>query len=182
MNLISSIVDQPTYETERMVLRPIRKSDVGLIEFYASDIRIAAPMLTIPHPMPPGAAEAFVEACISDIPKDVVWVLDGSAYDMPEVLGTIGMKPLDRDQVEIGYWLGPAFWQMGLAREAISRLLAENPLGCRTVFAEVLQNNLKSARLLTDLGFDFLGDAETFCLAKDAVLPTWTYSLTTEIA
>ena len=33
-----------------------------------------------------------------------------------------------------------------------------------------------SARVLTNCGFQYLGDAEGHCVARDAVLPTWTYS------
>ena len=52
------IEPQKTYETERFTLRPLRISDKGLIELYASDIRVAGPTRSIPHPLPPGATEA----------------------------------------------------------------------------------------------------------------------------
>ena len=61
-------------------------------------------------------------------------------------------------------------------RAAILRaLVAANPLGDRTLFAEVFQDNLGSAKLLTNCGFEYLGDAETFSVARNSRVPTWTY-------
>jgi RimJ/RimL family protein N-acetyltransferase len=50
-----------------------------------------------------------------------------------------------------------------------------NPQGNRTIFAEVFQDNPGSARVLTNCGFEYLGDAETFSVARNARVPTWTY-------
>ena len=33
-----------------------------------------------------------------------------------------------------------------------------------------------SARVVTNHGFNYLGDAETFSVARNAKVPTWTYS------
>jgi hypothetical protein len=38
---LDAIVNQPVIETERFVLRPLRRSDQGLIEFYASQADVA---------------------------------------------------------------------------------------------------------------------------------------------
>jgi len=43
------------------------------------------------------------------------------------------------------------------------------------IYAEVFQDNPTSARILTNAGFAYLGDAETFSVARDALIPTWTY-------
>ena len=44
------ITTQPVVETARFVLRPLRRSDAGLIEFYTKDERVARQTTTIPHP------------------------------------------------------------------------------------------------------------------------------------
>ena len=36
-----TIVEQPTVESERLMLRPLRRSDEGLLTLYASDERVA---------------------------------------------------------------------------------------------------------------------------------------------
>jgi RimJ/RimL family protein N-acetyltransferase len=55
-----TIVAQQVIESPRMILRPLRASDVGLVTLYASDRRVSEMTTTIPHPYPPGAAEAYV--------------------------------------------------------------------------------------------------------------------------
>jgi RimJ/RimL family protein N-acetyltransferase len=145
-------------------LRPARRSDVGLFTMYAGDRRVAEATQSIPHPLPPGASEAFVER-----------VVDGKLAGLPEVLGVISLKPMDRAQAEIGFWVAPAFWNTGIASKAVAALVQANPLGIRTYFAEVFQDNPGSAKVLTKQGFGYLGDAETFSVARGALVSTWTY-------
>jgi len=164
----------------RFVLRPVRKSDAGLFAMYAGDKRVAEATRSIPHPLPPGAAEAFVTRAMQRGGDEDVWVMDGAASGLAEVLGVISLKRMDeakwnRAQSEVGYWVAPAFWNTGFASEAVRALIAANPQGSRTVFAEVFQDNPGSARVLTNAGFQYLGDAETFSVARNARVPTWTY-------
>ena len=51
---------QPIIEAERFILRPLRKSDAGLMALYTGDKRVAIGTRAIPHPLPPGATEAFI--------------------------------------------------------------------------------------------------------------------------
>lgn len=170
-----TIVAQPVVETERMVLRPLRKSDVGLLDLYAGDARVARNTSSIPHPLPPGASEAFIARAHDENRVEDVWALDGSAAGLGELIGVIGLKAMDRGQSEIGYWVAPAVWNSGLATEAVSAILMENPQGAKTIFASVFQDNAASARVLTNLGFGYIGDAEAYSVARSAVVPTWTY-------
>jgi RimJ/RimL family protein N-acetyltransferase len=71
--------------------------------------------------------------------------------------------------------VAPGLWNTGFASEAVSAMVAANPLMARTLFAEVFQDNTGSARVLTNCGFEYLGDAEAFSLARNAKVPTWTY-------
>lgn len=164
----------------RFVLRPARKSDAGLFALYAGDRRVAAGTRSIPHPLPPGAAEAFMARAVAGAGDEDIWVMDGSSTGLAEVLGVISLKRMDeakfsRGQSEIGYWVAPAFWNTGLASEAVRALVGTNPQKNCTIFAEVFQDNPGSARVLTNAGFQYLGDAETFSVARGAMVPTWTY-------
>ena len=171
------IVNQPVIEAERFDLRPLRPSDAGLIEFYAGDERVAWGTTSIPHPLPPGTTEAFIARALTEDRSEDVWAMDGTKTDGPEVMGVISLDRMDRGQCEVGFWVAPAYWNSGVASAAIKALIAANPLQCRTVFATVFQDNAASARVLTNAGFEYLGDAETFSVARNAKVPTWTYSL-----
>ena len=172
---LEQIINQPVIEIERFTLRPLRKSDAGLLELYSSDERIARSTTSIPHPLPPGTTEAFIARVTADDRREDVWVLDGSAHGHAELLGVIGLTCIERGQAEIGYWIAPAFWNTGYASEAVNALIDANPKGCKTIFAEVFQDNPASARVLTNAGFEYIGDAESFSVARDATVATWTY-------
>ena len=173
---LDQIVDQPVIETDRFVLRPLRKSDQGLVALYAGDARVARMTTSVPHPLPPGAAEAFVARAMSDKRTEDVWAMDGTKSGLAEVMGLISLDRLDRNQSEVGYWVAPIYWNTGHASDAVQALIGANPLGNATLFASVFQDNPASARVLTHCGFEYLGDAESFSVARDATVPTWTYS------
>ncbi len=170
-----AIVVQPALAAERFVLRPLRMSDAGLIEMYTSDRRVAEGTRTIPHPLPPGATEAFLGRVLTDGSGEDIWVMDGSELGHAEVLGLVSLIRMEREQSEIKYWVAPAFWNTGYASEAVAAIVAANPHRARTLFAEVFQDNPGSARVLTNCGFEYLGDAEAYSVARGTTAPTWTY-------
>lgn len=165
----------PEIAAERFVLRPIRPSDAGLMTLFASDRRVAEATTSIPHPLPPGTSEAFIARVRAPGSEEVAWVLDASSTGGGELLGVISLTRMDRNQSEIGYWVAPACWNAGFASEAVAALVAANPLSNDTIFASVFQDNPVSARVLTNAGFDYLGDAEAFSVARNAKVQTWTY-------
>ncbi|MBZ0123662.1 MAG: GNAT family N-acetyltransferase [Roseovarius sp.] len=170
------VADQPAIEAGRFVLRPLRASDAGLIRLYAGDERVARMTSSIPHPLPPGAAEAFIARARAGERDEDVWAMDATGVGGPELMGVISLKRLDRGQGEVGFWVAPAFWNGQVASDAVAALVAANPRDCTAVFATVFQDNAASARVLTKCGFRYLGDAEAYCVARGATVPTWTYS------
>lgn len=173
---MQQIFHQPTLTTDRFVLRPVRRSDLTRIEYYAADIRVAASTVRIPHPLPPGVIEGFIERAMKSEREEDVWVMDGGGPNGSEVMGVISLVRLDRNQCEVGYWVAPPFWGTHVASDAVHALVTRNPLGHDTMFASVFHDNPASAKVLINAGFHYLGDAETFCLARDTTVPTWTYS------
>ena len=167
--------DQQVLTTARLVLRPLTGADAALLALYTGDKRVAEGTRSIPHPLPPGATEQFIARSIAADRAEDVWVLDGSVSGTSEVMGLLSLKPLDRQQSQIGFWVAPAFWNAGFASEAVRAVIQNNPHNSRTLFAEVFQDNPASAQVLTNAGFDYLGDAEAFSVARGVVVPTWTY-------
>ena len=174
MSIDLSVV-QPTVSTERFDLRPLRKSDAGLISYYTGDVRVAAMTQAIPHPLPPGSTEAFIARSLSSERTEDVWAMDGTKVGGSEVMGLISLVRMDRAQSEIGYWVAPPFWNTGLASDAVRALVEANPLDNATMFASVFQDNQASAKVLTNCGFLYIGDAEAFSVARNTTVPTWTY-------
>ena len=176
---VNTVPAPPVIAADRFVLRPVRRSDAGLLALHAGDRRVAEGTRSIPHPLPPGATEAFIARALTGQGGEDVWVMDGAGHGSAEVLGVISLTRLDRGdargQSQVGYWVAPAFWNTGVATEAVRALIEANPHGARTLFAEVFQDNPVSARVLTNCGFEYLGDAEAHSVARGAQVPTWTY-------
>ena len=102
--------------------------------------------------------------------------MDGTKAGASELMGIISLERMDREQSEVSYWVAPPYWNTGLASDAVQALVEANPMQNKTMFASVFQDNPASARVLTHCGFEYLGDAESFSLARDTTVPTWTYT------
>jgi RimJ/RimL family protein N-acetyltransferase len=173
---MTRIVNLPVIETPRFDLRPLRRSDQGLVELYGADARVARMTTSIPHPLPPGMAEAYVSRAMADNREEDVWAIDGTKSGASELMGLLSLLRLEDGQAEISYWVAPPHWNTGTASAAVEALVAANPMGHTTLFASVFQDNPASARVLIHCGFEYLGDAESFAVARNASVPTWTYS------
>lgn len=170
-----AILAQAVIETPRMFLRPMRASDAGLLAMYCADKHVAEMTSSIPHPYPPGAAESFITNVMKPDNGSFAWAMDATEFGGSELLGVISLDQMDRNQSEIGYWVAPGMWNTGFASEAVQAMVDANPLENKTIFGSVFQDNPGSARVLTNAGFDYLGDAEAFSVARNAPVPTWTY-------
>jgi len=171
-----TLTDQPVIAAERIDLCPLRRSDAGLIALNAGDERVARATANIPHPYPTGAAEALIERSGAPDRSEDIWAIDGTKRRGSEVMGLIALTHVDAGRSELAYWIAPAWWNTGIASEAVEALLQVNPQAADTIFASVFQDNPASARVLTNCGFRYLGDAENYCVARGACVPTWTYS------
>ena len=159
-------------ETDRLTLRRPRASDAGPIALYAGDLRVARMTHAIPHPYPPGAAEAFVRRTLKDTTREHAWVMDATKSDGAEFVGVISLIARD-DGTEIGYWVGPPFWNTGYASEAALAVVAaagDTPLNARASL-----DNEASVHVLANAGFRETGRAEVFCVALGKMAPVTTF-------
>lgn len=166
----------PILAAERLRLRPLRPSDAGLVALYASDARVARMTAEIPHPYPPGAAEAFIERVRSPRSRETVWAMDTGDDDENGLVGIISVRRRDAGVGELGYWVAPAFWGTGYASEAVEAVARwATEAGLQTLVAEVVQDNAASAKVLVRDGFAYVGDGEVHALARGAMVPTFRY-------
>ncbi|HAW49107.1 MAG TPA: GNAT family N-acetyltransferase, partial [Roseovarius sp.] len=54
----------------------LRASDAGLIALNAGDERVARATASIPHPYPPGAAEALIARAQAEGRVEDIWAID----------------------------------------------------------------------------------------------------------
>ncbi|TPE51458.1 GNAT family N-acetyltransferase [Amaricoccus solimangrovi] len=164
-------------ETERLRLRGLRPSDAALLTLYASDARVAKTTTDIPHPFPPGYAEAYVERVTRPGSRDLAWAIDtGAADEGNGLIGRISLRVLDDGRAELAYWIAPAFWGAGYATEAVRAVTAyADARGIGALVAQVLQDNERAARALTRAGFVYLGEGEIYSVGRAAMVPTFRY-------
>ncbi len=167
-------VAQATLKTARLTLRPLKASDAGLISLYADDPRVARMSRRIPHPNPPGAVERFIATVLNGTAGETVWAIDHAASSDEHLVGLIGLTP----DGELGYWVGAPFWDTGFATEAVEAVVQHAfSTGYAVLKAEVFQDNPASARVLTKVGFAFVGEGESYSSARAVTVPVWKYVL-----
>ncbi len=171
------IQSQMTLKTQRVILRPLEPEDHLSISHYAGNRILAEGTCNVPHPLPADFAQTLIDRALVAGRDEDIWAIDGSPIGLDSLVGLISLHRLGRDQSDITYWIGEPFWGSGLASEALEALLSANPQYCRTVFASVFQDNPASARVLTNCGFQYIGDAESYSIARGKTVATWTYSL-----
>lgn len=165
-----------TIRTGRLTLRPLRASDAGPITLHASDARLARMTALIPHPYPPGAAEAFIEATLAGRRDEEVWAIDATPAGGEELVGIAGVRPAPG---ELGYWVGPPYWNAGYATEAVTALLG-HLFGARQVAAlsaPVFADNLPSVAVLAKAGFRETGATRIYSVARGEEVPSRVFRL-----
>jgi RimJ/RimL family protein N-acetyltransferase len=127
----------------------------------------------VPHPYPPGAAEAYIERVMAGRGGETVWAMDATASQGPDFLGVVSLKGEDGDAARgFGYWVGPPAWGLGYATEAAAAV-TEAAFGAPALAAietTVYVDNHASRRVLEKLGFRVAGAGEKFCPARGVVV------------
>jgi len=161
---MDTFVKTPVLETKRLTLRPLRKSDAGLIDLYAGDLRVSRMTTSIAHPNPPGATEAFLEKVMDPSHVDQNWAIDATKGFGVEVLGVFTL----RNDGELGYWTGPFFWGLGIATEAGEAVIDyAQSRGIARIHARHFDDNPASGRVMQKLGMTPTGVTDTaFCVAR----------------
>ena len=163
-------------ETKRLSLRRPQASDAGPLSLYAGDIRVAQFLEHVPHPYPDGAAEAFIARSLSAEATEHVWVMDALKIDGPEFIGVIGVKK--SAHLQLGYWVGPPFWNTGYASEAAQAVVgAVRATGAERLTARVVDENEASSHVLVNAGFRETGKADFFVVAAGRALPHRLFTL-----
>jgi ribosomal-protein-alanine N-acetyltransferase len=150
-------------ESDRLILRPPRPSDISAMTVWLSDYDVAKMTARVPHPYYEGDAEDFIAGLgsVKDrYPFAIMRKSDGLF---------MGCTGLARDgDFELGYWLGKPFWGMGYATEAAGRLIgfAFDMLGQAQLTAGWYHDNPASGHVLAKLGARHNGSKMRDCAAR----------------
>jgi len=148
-------------ESERLILRSPRPSDVPSMAAWLSDYDVAKNTSRVPHPYGEDDAEAFLAMASGGNHVFAIQRRSDGVF-----LGCTGLHPSEDN--EFGYWLGKPFWGQGYATEAARRLVrhAFEDLGQDSVHAGWFYDNPASGHVLAKLGARHNGSHMRDCKAR----------------
>lgn len=168
--------------TPRLVLRALLAQDAAVIHEYRNDPEVAR-YQDWPLPFTLAAAEQLVAEQVDvDSPVAGDWIQLGVEH-AGELVGDLAVG-LDREgtSATIGYTLRAAHWGQGYASESIGALVdALFERGLERVVATIDPLNLRSARLLERLGFEYQGRAARAAFVRGAWVDDDRYSLSLRV-
>lgn len=144
-------------QTERLILRAYRRSDIPAIVRLVGAREVAATTLRIPHPYTEDDARALLRMMARDKLHTRFGIL---LRDTGGLCGGIGLNvDKDHDRAELGYWIGVPFWRKGIATEAAREIVRYGfeTLGLNRIFANCYVGNPASQRVLEKLGMKYEG-------------------------
>ena len=154
-------MQQPTLNIARLCLRPFRFADAPEVQRLAGDPLVADTTLSIPHPYPDGAAEAWIARHQSGFESRGPAVYAMTLGDGGQLVGTISLinVSLADARAELGYWVGVEYWRRGYCTEAARALIAfaAESWSITRIVAKCLARNPASARVMEKLGMSYEG-------------------------
>ena len=148
---------QPTFETARLILRPLEPADAASIQQGASAREVADTMISLPHPYPAGEAERYLDEQKSFREQGL-----GTAFAIVTkgglgVCGVVEVREIEPEhsQAELSFWLALEDWGQGYMAEALHAVLhyAFADLGLNRLYAYHMKRNPSSGRVLEKNGF-----------------------------
>ena len=144
-------------ETERLILRPWRETDVDALLEYARDPRIGPAAGWPPHT----DRESTLDVIRTALAVDGNFAVTLRGED--KAIGSIGVFPITRlesalGEPEIGYWIAVPFWGQGLIPEAVKELMRRNFVenGEKLLWCGHYEGNDKSRRVIEKCGFKYV--------------------------
>ena len=155
-----TVTSQPTFTTERLILRPLAAFDAEEIRSQAGQREIAATTLAIPHPYPEGVAERWIAALAGKFERGEEAVFGVVLQAESRLIGAVGLRIEQEHQAaEMGYWIGKDYWGQGYATEA-ARVVLRYGFECwrlHRIYAHHMGKNPASGRVLQKLGMQHEG-------------------------
>lgn len=171
----ASSTDQSVLSGDRICIRNLKPSDAGALSIYLADERVAKATATIPYPLTPGLVENLLKRASDEDNPEHFWAIEHLEGDGRPFAGLVSLECLTARQAELRFWVAPIFWNSGLASEALSLLMSENPLSYQSIVASVFQDNSASNKVVERVGFECVGESEVYSLARDVVVPSFDY-------
>lgn len=150
------VTTQPTIQAKRLILRPLRPDDAPALSRLAGRREIADTTISVPHPYSVEQARQWIANNTELLAQGRFYVFAMEARRESALVGTIGLREVDREhsQAELGFWVAVEQWGQGYASEAAQGVLAFGfkQLGLNRIYAHHMVRNPASGRVLSRIG------------------------------
>lgn len=168
MSLVKRIFSSiPGLETERLILRKMKRSDAEDMFEYSKDPEVTKYLLWMPHPSVHYTARYL--NYLQDryaVGKFYDWAVVDKATG--KMIGTCGFTCFheEHNSAECGYVLNPGYWGRGIAAEALGAVMKFGfmTIGLHRIECRYMQGNDRSRRVMEKVGMTYEG------MMRDAIL------------
>ena len=93
-------------ETERLVLKKLVDADKERLVSLIGDFRVSKTLSNVPYPYTLDDADEWLK------------IVDNEEFNLniflnDDLIGGVGLTPIEDDFCELGYWLGVEYWGQG---------------------------------------------------------------------
>ena len=157
-------------ETERLVLKKLVQADKERLVSLIGDFQVSKTLSNVPYPYTPDDADKWLKIVGNEEFNLNIFLND-------DLIGGVGLTPIEDDFCELGYWLGVEYWGQGYATESVRGLLsyAKTNTPYEKFKANVYKENVASAKVLEKNGFKGLEDREVFSISRQENVPSVNY-------
>ncbi len=170
LNFLTKLFSKiPEMETDRLLFRAIRRSDINDVFEYSANPKTSEYLLWEPHNNIE-YTKKFIDIVLS---KYKIGEYNDWAIVLKEnnkMIGTCGFTRIDEYNsiAEIGYVLNPKYWGYGIATEAAKKVVnfAFDVLSVNRVEAKFIFGNEASLKVMNKIGMKFEGYQREAMLVK----------------
>lgn len=151
------MIEQAVLKTSQLRLRPLKLSDVSVIQKAASKRPISDTMISIPHPYPDGEAQRYVVRQLAEQKAGLSYAFIIEQQAEAGFCGLVELRDIDREhsQGELSFWLALDAWGRGYMSEVVQEVVrfGFEACGLNRLYAYHMERNPASGRVLEKNGF-----------------------------
>ncbi|MFP6705940.1 MAG: GNAT family N-acetyltransferase [Alphaproteobacteria bacterium] len=159
---------RPPLRSDKLILRPLERTDAPVITRLAGDWEVARWTLDIPHPYDTYMARDFIAWAEGELNSQRRFFFAMVARANGALVGVISLTRNGADEGEIGYWVGRHYQSRGHAREAAAMIIALGfeALALRRVVAACRPDNEPSWRVMEHCGMTYVEPIQRWSIAR----------------
>ena len=170
----------PRLETERLILRPLRRSDAQDLFSYASDPAVSRHVLWDTHETLEDSRR-FLRAALRQYRQGLPGSYAITLKESGRMIGTVGFMWVNTDHrsAEVGYSLGREYWNRGIMTEALRAVIAFgfDTLCLNRIEGQFETDNPASGRVMAHVGMQPEGILRQRVRNKGRYADVWLYAI-----